>query len=107
MQVKHECHIGMLEIYNESITDLLCPEWTNLQIREDASQGTHVENLSQRRVHAGLAPTRLLSRTVIAFLLPRILVQNKSLMSSYTAYRSFTGLHSEQGYYCLAVSSFS
>lgn len=57
VQVKHECHIGMLEIYNESITDLLCPEWTNLQIREDASQGTHVENLSQRRVHAGLALT--------------------------------------------------
>ena len=47
----------MLEIYNESITDLLCPEWNNLQIREDVAQGTHVENLSQRRVHAGVPPS--------------------------------------------------
>ena len=65
MQLKQECLIGMLEIYNESITDLLCPDSTNLDIREDAAHGTHVNNLSQWRVHAGFALTLLLSRTVI------------------------------------------
>jgi hypothetical protein len=53
MQVKHECHVGMLEIYNETVSDLLIPEFTNLLIREDAAQGMHVENLSLHRVHAG------------------------------------------------------
>eukprot|EP00892_Ulva_mutabilis_P001652 jgi/Ulvmu1/11488/UM077_0037.1 len=48
----YDCHVSMLEIYNETITDLLAPENTNLQIREDAVQGVHVENLSKYRVHA-------------------------------------------------------
>jgi Kinesin motor domain len=54
MQVRHECHVGMLEIYNETVSDLLVPEFTNLLIREDAAQGTHVENLSSHRVNAGV-----------------------------------------------------
>jgi hypothetical protein len=52
--IKYECHVSMLEIYNETITDLLQPEATNLQIREDAVQGIHVESLSQRQVFAGM-----------------------------------------------------
>lgn len=50
----YDCHVSMLEIFNETITDLLQPENTNLQIREDALQGIHVENLSKRSVHAGV-----------------------------------------------------
>jgi kinesin family member 15 len=52
-ELRYECHIGMLEIYNESITDLLNPEATNLLIREDAQHGIRVESLSQRRVQSG------------------------------------------------------
>lgn len=78
MQVKHECLIGMLEVYNESITDLLCPESTHLQIRKDTEHGTHVESLSQWPVHAGVALTLLLSRTSDArvFLVRSSPVQN-------------------------------
>lgn len=53
----YDCHVSMLEIFNETITDLLQPENTNLQIREDAVQGIHVENLSKRCVHAGVCRT--------------------------------------------------
>jgi len=64
----YDCHVSMLEIFNESITDLLQPENTNLQIREDALQGIHVENLSRRCVHAGVclphAPARVPIYTV-------------------------------------------
>lgn len=54
--LSYDCHVSMLEIYNESITDLLAPENTNLQVREDAVQGIHVENLSKFKVHARAHP---------------------------------------------------
>lgn len=36
-----------LQIYNESISDLLKPERKNLQIREDKKKGVFVEDLSE------------------------------------------------------------
>jgi Kinesin motor domain len=51
--LRYECHIGMLEIYNESITDLLNPEATNLHVREDVQHGIRVESLSHMQVHSG------------------------------------------------------
>lgn len=53
--------MGMLEIYNETVSDLLVPDYTNLQIREDSAQGTYVENLSSHRVNAGVPPLPRLS----------------------------------------------
>jgi hypothetical protein len=50
---KFECHLSMLEIYNETIMDLLNPEACNLAIREDTHQGVYVEALSNKRVHSG------------------------------------------------------
>ena len=48
-----ECHVSMLEIYNESIMDLLHPEHCNLAVREDVQNGIRVESLSQKRVQSG------------------------------------------------------
>jgi kinesin family protein 15 len=45
----------MLEIYNEVITDLVNPDATNLQIREDIKRGCYVEDLSSHSVQNGEA----------------------------------------------------
>ncbi|CAK0736757.1 hypothetical protein CVIRNUC_000798 [Coccomyxa viridis] len=43
-----KCKCSFLEIYNETLTDLLSPaEGQHLQIREDASHGIYVENLCE------------------------------------------------------------
>ena len=39
-----------LEIYNETIIDLLDPESFNLQIREDIKKGVYVEGLTEEVV---------------------------------------------------------
>jgi kinesin family protein 15 len=52
-EVTFECHVSLLEIYNESIMDLLHPELCNLSVREDANRGVYVESLSRIRVHTG------------------------------------------------------
>jgi len=45
------CKCSFLEIYNESLTDLLSPsDGQHLQIREDASHGIYVENLCEEAV---------------------------------------------------------
>lgn len=44
------CKCSYLEIYKESITDLLEPSNTNLQIREDMNRGVYVERLSENTV---------------------------------------------------------
>jgi hypothetical protein len=45
------CKCSFLEIYNETLTDLLSPlEGQHLQIREDASHGIYVENLCEEAV---------------------------------------------------------
>ena len=41
---------SFLEIYNEVLTDLLNPESTHLQIREDVRLGIYVEHLSEHTV---------------------------------------------------------
>ena len=54
-----ECHVSMLEVYNETVMDLLNPEACNLDIREDAHTGMYVEGLTNRRVLSGaLQPQR-------------------------------------------------
>ncbi|GBG58634.1 hypothetical protein CBR_g34 [Chara braunii] len=49
-QLRFNCKCSYLEIYNESITDLLDPTLTNLQIREDTKRGMYVESLSEKPV---------------------------------------------------------
>ena len=50
------CKCSFLEIYNETLTDLLSPSDTNLLIREDLKHGVYVENLSELVVDSGGTP---------------------------------------------------
>lgn len=54
--VKFHLDLSMLEIYNETLMDLLHPEASNLAIREDHVQGVHVEGVSRRRVQTCAHP---------------------------------------------------
>ncbi|GFR41403.1 hypothetical protein Agub_g2083 [Astrephomene gubernaculifera] len=45
--VKYNCRCSFLEIYNETIADLLCPSSSNLPIREDPEKGPYVDGLSE------------------------------------------------------------
>uniref|UniRef100_A0A7S4QXU1 Kinesin-like protein n=1 Tax=Alexandrium monilatum TaxID=311494 RepID=A0A7S4QXU1_9DINO len=45
--ISYLCRCSFLEIYKEQITDLLEPNNTNLQIREDMNRGVYVERLSE------------------------------------------------------------
>ncbi|KAL0914633.1 hypothetical protein M5K25_014996 [Dendrobium thyrsiflorum] len=57
-KLQYSCKCSFLEIYNEQITDLLNPSFTNLlvalhchwQIREDPRKGVYVENLTEYEV---------------------------------------------------------
>ncbi|KAL5218738.1 hypothetical protein ABZP36_019422 [Zizania latifolia] len=49
-KLRFTCKCSFLEIYNEQILDLLNPNAVNLQIREDAKKGVHVENLTEHEV---------------------------------------------------------
>ncbi|RLN41104.1 phragmoplast orienting kinesin 2-like [Panicum miliaceum] len=49
-KLRFTCKCSFLEIYNEHILDLLNPNSVNLQIREDAKKGVHVENLTEHEV---------------------------------------------------------
>ncbi|KAL6762902.1 kinesin motor domain-containing protein, partial [Haematococcus lacustris] len=49
-QLGYNCKCSMLEIYNESITDLLVPSATNLHIREDLQKGCFVDGLTDELV---------------------------------------------------------
>jgi kinesin family protein 3/17 len=51
-----------LQIYNEYISDLLKPEKTNLNIREDKKKGLYVEGLSEWAVRSPNDIYVLLSR---------------------------------------------
>ena len=57
---------SFLEIYNEVLTDLLNPEATHLQIREDVKHGIYVEHLSEHvvasRKHSPCLRTCLVNR---------------------------------------------
>ncbi|KAK9807730.1 hypothetical protein WJX72_007405 [[Myrmecia] bisecta] len=48
--LRFACRCSFLEIYNETITDLLNPASTNLAIREDIKRGCYVESLSEESV---------------------------------------------------------
>ncbi len=52
-QLRYNCRCSCLEIYNETITDLLNPGASNLQLRDDQSRGVYVEGLSEREVVNG------------------------------------------------------
>ena len=47
------CKCSYLEIYNETITDLLSLSDSTLHIREDIKQGVYVEGLMQEEVTNG------------------------------------------------------
>uniref|UniRef100_K4A4Z4 Kinesin motor domain-containing protein n=1 Tax=Setaria italica TaxID=4555 RepID=K4A4Z4_SETIT len=49
-KLRFTCKCSFLEIYNEHILDLLNPNSVNLQIREDAKKGVHVENLTEHEI---------------------------------------------------------
>ena len=54
------CKCSFLEIYNETLTDLLSPsEGQHLQIREDANHGIYVENLCEEAVSSSECPSDL------------------------------------------------
>lgn len=47
----YKVKVSFLEIYNETIRDLIKPSNSNLELREDQEKGIRVTNLSQLRVH--------------------------------------------------------
>ncbi|KAK9835585.1 hypothetical protein WJX74_003633 [Apatococcus lobatus] len=49
-RLRYSLKCSFLEIYNETITDLLHPASVNLQIREDTRRGCYVEGLSEEIV---------------------------------------------------------
>ncbi len=55
--MRYSCRCSFLEIYNETITDLLNPALHNLPIRED-QRGTFVENLTEVHVQNGARAVR-------------------------------------------------
>ncbi len=50
------CRVSCLEIHKEVLTDLLSPERTRLQLREDFKQGVYVDSLSEETVASGEPP---------------------------------------------------
>jgi kinesin family protein 15 len=51
--LSYNCRCSFLEIYNESITDLLNATSTHLHIREDLGRGAFVEGLMEMEVENG------------------------------------------------------
>uniref|UniRef100_A0A0E0D3C2 Kinesin motor domain-containing protein n=1 Tax=Oryza meridionalis TaxID=40149 RepID=A0A0E0D3C2_9ORYZ len=49
-QTSYQCRCSFLEVHNEQINDLLDPSQRNLQLRENAGNGIHVENLTDEYV---------------------------------------------------------
>ena len=66
------CKCSFLEIYNETITDLLGGCQTNLHIREDAAHGVYVEGLHEESVATGPGWLCLLPSLVCRFLMYRV-----------------------------------
>jgi hypothetical protein len=50
--LQYECSISYLEIYNERLFDLLDSANVNLVLREDASMGMHVQDITQTKVNS-------------------------------------------------------
>ena len=53
-QVRYSVKCSFLEIYNETITDLLKPGSGNLNLREDMKRGCYVDNLTEQIVLNGM-----------------------------------------------------
>jgi hypothetical protein len=51
--LSYSCRCSFLEIYNESIRDLLNPAASNLHIREALGRGCFVEGLSETEIENG------------------------------------------------------
>jgi hypothetical protein len=65
-----KCKCSFLEIYNETLTDLLSPlAGQHLQIREDASHGIYVENLCEEAVGSSERPAHNLPQNLTRILL--------------------------------------
>lgn len=60
------CKVSCLEIYQEVITDLLCPERTRLQLREDLRHGIYVDLLSEEVVTCGEASRLVKSKLEVS-----------------------------------------
>ena len=56
-QVRYSVKCSFLEIYNETITDLLKPSSGNLNLREDMKRGCYVDNLTEQIVLNGMLTT--------------------------------------------------
>ena len=52
--MRYSVRCSFLEIYNETITDLLYPSSKNLQMREDMKTGCYVQGLSEQDVLNGI-----------------------------------------------------
>lgn len=53
--VSYRSRCSFAEIHNEVVTDLLNPEASNLNIREDGQRGCYVEGLSEQAGFGGFA----------------------------------------------------
>ena len=58
-QVRYSVKCSFLEIYNETITDLLKPSSGNLNLREDMKRGCYVDNLTEQIVLNGMLSTTM------------------------------------------------
>ena len=54
--LRHACSCSFLEIYSETVTDLLSASRAALPLREDLHQGVFVEGLSLHPVSCGASP---------------------------------------------------
>lgn len=60
--VQYTCSCSLLEIYNETITDLLNTSSTNLQLREDISRGVYVDDLTVETIQSAQQAMDMLRR---------------------------------------------
>lgn len=67
-QVRYSVKCSFLEIYNETITDLLKPSSGNLNLREDMKRGCYVDNLTEQIVLNGM----LLVITIIIIIMIKV-----------------------------------
>jgi len=51
--IKYICMCSMIEIYNETIFDLLNPSQAQCLIREDIKNGVHLEGQAEEQVFSG------------------------------------------------------
>lgn len=77
--VRYTCSCSLLEIYNETITDLLNTSSTNLQLRVDAARGVYAEDLTVETIQNAQHAMDMLRRGSIN---RRVADTNKNNVSS-------------------------